>query len=176
MADRATVTGSIGVVSGMLPLRGLREKIGIEPQVVTSGKHKAMGAFDPLTPEQRRLVQELVSAMHDEFLSDVLKGRKRVQPKLDESRIRAIADGRVISGTQAKELGLVDALGGFHEALLLAGSMGGIKGEPRTVEYGRRGYLERLLSTSRTISPIPPVGDSLFYSHLAAALGGSNLR
>jgi protease-4 len=176
VADRATITASIGVVSGMLPLRGLLEKIGIEPQVVASGKHKAMGAFDPLTPEQRRLVQELVSTLHEEFLSDVLKGRKRVQPELDETRIQEIADGRVVSGLQAKELGLVDELGGFHDALLLAGRLGGIKGEPRTVEYGRRSFVERLLSTSRIASPIQPVGDYLFYSHLAAALSGSNLR
>ena len=176
VANRATVTASIGVLSIDMPLRGMFKKIGIDPDVVASGENKAMGAFDPLTPKQRKLVQDLVNRMAEEFVSDVLKGRKRVVRKLNETRIREIADGRVVSGIEAKELGLVDQLGGYHDALLLAGRLGKIRGIPRTVEYGGRGLVDRLFGTSRAAPPIPPVGDYLFYSHLAAALGGSSLR
>lgn len=175
-ADRATITASIGVVSTALPLRGLLKKVGVEPEVITSGENKAMGAFDPLTREQRKLIQDLINTLHEQFVGDVLRGRKLVVRNLDEARIREIADGRVMSGVEAKEVGLVDELGGYHEALLRAGELGGIKGEPKTVEYGGRGFMERLFGTSRAVSPINSVGDYLFYSHLAAALSGSSLR
>jgi protease-4 len=176
VASPASVTASIGVLSVDMPMRGLFNKLGIDPNVVTSGKNKAMGAFDPLTREQRQMVQGLVDRLAAQFLGDVLKGRRRVVPKLDEKRIREIADGRVVSGDEAKQLGLVDQLGGYHDALLLAGRLAGIKGEPRTTEYGRPGLVERVLGSSARAPVVPHVGDYLFYSPLAAALGGESLQ
>ena len=127
-----TLTGSIGVISQVPNLKGLFEKLGIEMEVFTAGKYKDMYAgVRELTPEERELLQEMTDQLYDQFVQVVVDGRG-----LSEAKVRDLATGQLYTGEQAKELGLVDELGGLNTAIDLAASLAGIK-EPK-VEYYRR--------------------------------------
>ncbi|MCK4722000.1 MAG: S49 family peptidase, partial [Dehalococcoidia bacterium] len=108
------------------------EKLGIEMEVFTAGKYKDMYAgVRELTPEERELLQEMTDQLYDQFVQVVVDGRG-----LSEAKVRDLATGQLYTGKQAKELGLVDELGGLNTAIDLAASLAGIK-EPK-VEYYRR--------------------------------------
>ena len=106
-ANRNTWTGSIGVKTGTLyDVRGLLDKLGIKTNTITSGRNKAMGSMTTeLTDEQREILQSLIDEAYNQFVRIVAKGRN-----MSESRVREIADGRVYSASQAKELGLIDGV------------------------------------------------------------------
>jgi len=132
VAQPGTLTGSIGVISQVPNLKGLFEKLGIEMEVFTAGKYKDMYAgVRELTPEERELLQEMTDQLYDQFVQVVVDGRG-----LSETKVRDLATGQLYTGKQAKELGLVDELGGLNTAIDLAASLAGIK-EPK-VEYYRR--------------------------------------
>ncbi|HOQ08550.1 MAG TPA: signal peptide peptidase SppA [Syntrophomonadaceae bacterium] len=115
MANGATLTGSIGVIMQLSNLEGLYEKLGIKEEVIKSGKHKDMGsATRTLTEEERRLLEDIVGDSYDQFLDQVLKGRSG---KISREKLLEVADGRIISGRQALELGLVDGIGNYYDAL-----------------------------------------------------------
>ena len=85
-----------------------------------------------MTPEERAVLQAVLDDMHDQFITAIAEGRH-----LAKDRVRTLADGRVYSGRMAQDLGLVDALGGFDEAVRLAGELAGIPGKPRLVRPRR---------------------------------------
>ena len=125
----ATLTGSIGVISEIPNLKGLFDKLGIEMEVFTGGKHKDMYAgLRELTPEEKVIMQEITDQIYDQFVQVVVEGRG-----LSEDKVRELATGQLYTGVQAKELGLVDELGGLNEAIDLAASLAGI--EKPKVEY-----------------------------------------
>jgi protease-4 len=125
----ATLTGSIGVISEMPNLKGLFEKLGIKMEVFTAGKHKDMYAgLRELTPEEKVIMQEMTDQLYDQFVQVVAEGRN-----LSEDKVRELATGQLYTGVQAKELGLVDELGGLNTAIDLAASLAGI--EKPEVEY-----------------------------------------
>ena len=125
----ATLVGSIGVISEIPNLKGLFDKLGIEMEVFTAGKYKDMFAgFRELTPEEKAIMQEITDQIYDQFVQVVVEGRG-----LSEDKVRELATGQLYTGVQAKELGLVDELGGLNEAIDLAASLAGI--EKPTVEY-----------------------------------------
>jgi len=135
-----TLTGSIGVIAEVPNLEGLFEKLGIEMEVFTAGKHKDMYAgLRELTPEERVLMQEMTDQLYDQFIQVVAEGRS-----LSEEKVRELATGQLYTGVQAKELGLVDELGGLNAAIDLAASLANVK-EPE-VEYYKR-ETPSLLST-----------------------------
>ena len=124
-----TLTGSIGVISQVPNLKGLYEKLGIEMEVFTGGKHKDMYVgVRELTPEERKLMQDMTDQIYDQFVRVVAEGRG-----LSMSKARDLATGQLYTGEQAKDLGLVDELGGLETAVDLAASLAGIE-EPK-VEY-----------------------------------------
>src|SRR4030043_1065621 len=124
-----TLTGSIGVISEMPNLKGLFDKLGIDMQVFIAGKHKDMYAgLRELTPEEKVIMQEMTDQLYDQFVQVVVNGRG-----MSEEKVRELATGQLYTGVQAKELGLVDELGGLNEAIDLAASLAGI--EKPTVEY-----------------------------------------
>jgi len=124
-----TLTGSIGVISEMPNLKGLFDKLGIDMQVFIAGKHKDMYAgLRELTPEEEVIMQDMTDQLYNQFVQVVAKGRG-----LSEDKVRALATGQLYTGIQAKELGLVDELGGLNTAIDLAASLAGIS-EPE-VEY-----------------------------------------
>ena len=109
-ANRMTMTGSIGVIMSSVDTTGLQKLIGIKEENITSGPNKAMG--NPLTEEQRAILQSLVDESYDIFVDIIAENRK-----LDKAKVLEIADGRVYSAYQAKELGLIDEVGSCEEAL-----------------------------------------------------------
>lgn len=129
VANAGTLTGSIGVIMEIPNVKGLMEKIGIEAQVIKSGKHKDIASvFKSLGPDEKEILQSVLDDVHDQFIQAVSDGRG-----IDFEDAKKLADGRIFTGRMAKEFGLVDELGGLEDAIALAGQLSGIKGKPEVV-------------------------------------------
>ncbi|MDA8334199.1 MAG: signal peptide peptidase SppA [Peptococcaceae bacterium] len=136
VADPATVTGSIGVITRVPQLTSLYRRMGIEEEVFKSGKYKDMGSPGrALTGDERSIFVAMVEDVYGQFVNHVAGSRH-----LSAGRVRELADGRVYTGRQAVGAGLVDALGNLDDAVRLAGSLAGVKGEPRVVEVRLGGW------------------------------------
>lgn len=109
-ANRMTMTGSIGVIMSMTDTTGLQELLGIKTENIVSGKNKAMG--NPLTDEQREILQIMIDESYDIFVDVVAEGRS-----LPREKVKELADGRIYSALQAKELKLIDEVGTLEEAM-----------------------------------------------------------
>jgi protease IV len=113
-AREGTLTGSIGVLLETGEVSGLLKMIGVNAEAITSGPMKDQPSLiRPLTPQGRDVLQGLVMDMYDQFVGMVASGRH-----LDVTRVRELADGRAYTGNQALKLGLIDAIGGEHDARL----------------------------------------------------------
>jgi protease-4 len=159
VANPGTLTGSIGVIMGYTNFEKLLKKIGLLPVVIKSGPYKDVGSpARPMTDEERELLQEVVAKIHQQFIRAIAEGRK-----LEVSQVKLIADGRIFSGEQAKELGLVDRIGNFEDALKWAGELGGIDGEVVPVYAG-----DKKLSLLRYLleSSIKIISDYLMASNI----------
>ena len=133
IANPGTITGSIGVIMEFANAEELFKKIGVSAIIIKSGDYKDTGSpLRKMTPEERRLLEGFVGNVHQQFVTAVAEGRK-----MSEETVRTIADGRIFSGQQAQELGLLDSLGNMEDAIALAAELGGIKGEPSVV-YGEK--------------------------------------
>jgi protease IV len=133
VANPGTLTGSIGVIMQLAEIEGLLRKVGVRYEVIKAGRFKDSASFArPMTPEERAVLQVVLDDMHDQFVTAIAEGRR-----LSKERVRSLADGRIYSGRMAKELGLVDALGGLDEAVRIAGELGGVPGKPRLVRPRR---------------------------------------
>jgi protease-4 len=133
MANPGTITGSIGVVMQFANLEELFKKIGYKGYVIKSGTYKDVGSpFREMTPEEKELLQEVIDTVHQQFIKAVAEGRK-----LPLEKVAAIADGRIFSGEQARDLGLVDEMGNLEDTIDMAARMAGIKGKP-VVIYPRK--------------------------------------
>jgi protease-4 len=136
MASPGSATGSIGVIMQLANVEQLTKKLGVDFYSLKAGALKDMGSpFKPLTPEEKAVFQTLLNNIHEQFIKDVAKNRK-----LPVEKVRALADGRVYTGQEAKALGLVDALGNFNDAVQQAGRMGGIRGKIETVYPEKKGF------------------------------------
>jgi protease-4 len=136
-----TLTGSIGVISTFINAQELLDDLGVEATVIASGENKDFGSyFNELTPEQEEIWRSITNELFDEFVRVIVDGRN-----MSESAVRELADGRVYSGRQAVDNGLVDELGDLDEAIQKAADLGGITGDPRIVEYQRVPTFEDLL-------------------------------
>jgi protease IV len=123
VARRNTLTGSIGVLAIRPVALGLYEKLGINPVVLERGAHA--GLLDPSRrpgPDELRVIEAQIGRIYTQFKDRVARGRK-----MQLSDLEGIAGGRVWTGAEALELGLVDETGGFREALLKARELGGIE-------------------------------------------------
>ncbi len=124
-----TMTGSIGVIMEFPNAEELFQKVGLGWEVVTSGAHKDLGGFArALSPEDREILEELVRDVHEQFVEVVAENRG-----LDRETVLGLADGRVYTGRQANELGLVDGLMTLPETIALAGRMAGLGTDPTIV-------------------------------------------
>ena len=132
LANAGTLTGSIGVIMQLTNVEELMKKVGVKGINVKSGANKDLGSpFQPLSPEGRQILQSLVDDVHSQFVVAVAQSRG-----MDEAVVRKLADGRVYSGAQAKDLGLVDEIGTLEDAIELAAKRAGIAAEP-PVYYSR---------------------------------------
>jgi protease-4 len=156
LANPGTLTGSIGVIMQLANFQDLLEKIGVKNVVVKSGKFKDIGSpFRPMQDEDRKLLQLVMDDVHRQFIDAVAEGRS-----LDQAEVEQLADGRVFTGQQAKSILLVDDIGDLHDAIKLAGELGGIEGEPRVMETSKpfsfRNLLENtFLGNVRTFTSAP---------------------
>ena len=134
VANPGSITGSIGVIMELANVSGLMKKVGVESVVIKSGKYKDMGSiFRTMTKEERDLLQGMMDDVHDQFIEAVAVGRD-----IEKERLIPIADGRVFTGRQAKELGLVDEIGNMQDAIRITADMVGIVGEPSILEKKKR--------------------------------------
>ena len=109
VAEPATLTGSIGVVMMKFVVDGTLKKLGINMEPVTQGRYADLySPVRPFTPEERAKIREQMQATYDTFVEKAAAGRRTTPEKID-----AIAQGRVWTGQQAKQIGLVDELGGL---------------------------------------------------------------
>lgn len=142
VASGASLTGSIGVIMQLSNLEGLYEKLGIRNQTIKSGKHKDIGStMREVSAEEEKILQELVDDSYQQFLTQVQKGR---QEKISAEKLLEIADGRIFTGKQALELGLVDSLGNYYDAVRQAEKMAGIKGESKIEVLNVLNWWDRL--------------------------------
>jgi len=146
-AHAGTVTGSIGVIVQLANAEDLLRKIGVEPVVITSGPFKDSGSpMRALRPEERQVFQTLVDDVYQQFVEAVVEGRN-----LPVSEVRQAADGRIYTGRQAKELRLVDELGGLQDAITYVSTTLGLEGKPRLVQEGK----ERLWWLKYMLESVP---------------------
>jgi protease-4 len=158
VAQPATLTGSIGVVLARPNVAGLLARLGINTEIITRGKFAALDSFTtPLTADERaKLVAEL-NLIYDVFVERVARGRNLTPEQVD-----AIGRGRVWTGAQARDIGLVDELGGFRAALRAAKEVSGVdvNEEVELVFYPRRKSVMQRLSeilSTRARAELPPV-------------------
>jgi protease-4 len=141
-AEPTTITGSIGVFGLQFDLQKLASDHGVTFDSVKTGKFAdALTIARPKTEEELAVFQRMVDWIYSQFIAKVAEGRK-----LKPSFVEEIAQGRVWSGTEAKKLGLVDELGGLHEAVAYAANRAGLGTNFRIVEYPRSKNLSEALA------------------------------
>ncbi len=132
VANPSTITGSIGVIMVLLNLEEAAGKLGVKPVVVKAGRLKDIGSpFRRMTREERRIFQRLLDQAHERFMNVVAQGRR-----MSIESVRGLATGRIYSGQQARELGLVDRLGTFDDAIREAKRLERLR-EATVVQYDR---------------------------------------
>ena len=141
VANRGTLTGSIGVIGEFLQFHDAMDKLGIHAKTIKSGRLKDAGSrTQPMTEDAEKYFQSLMDDVHRQFINVV-------EDERDLSHALAIdlADGRVYTGEKAVKLGLVDTIGTFEDAVSIAAMLAGIDGEPSLVrERERRSWMDRM--------------------------------
>lgn len=136
IANPGTITGSIGVIMGFANFQELLRKIGMVPVVIKSGQYKDIGSpVREMTKDERSILQNLSNRIHRQFIADIAKGRG-----MDLAKVEGIADGRIFTGEDAKNLGLIDRLGNLEDAIEWAGRIGGIKGKISAVYVPKKKF------------------------------------
>lgn len=137
-ADPSSVVGSIGVIGGGFDVTGLMDKLGIQRRLKTSGSNKGMGdPFSPESPEQAQIWQQMLDQIHGEFIKAVREGRGN---RLKEKENPDLFSGRVYTGVQAKNIGLIDDFGSIYSVAR------DVVKAPELVDYTPEDDLSKLLS------------------------------
>lgn len=159
-ANGATITGSIGVIMQFANFQELFDKLGIKVEVIKSGEFKDVGSNSrQLTEEEEELLQELIIDTWDQFVADIVSARS-----LPREQVEAVADGRILSGRQALEVGLVDELGGLEEAIAKAKDLANIEGTVEIKEYNdKTNFLYRF---TQLLNPLKQPTVQLKYQQL----------
>jgi len=153
-ANPGTITGSIGVIINFLNAEKLLGKIGIDFVTVKSGKYKDAGSFSrQASEEEKKLFQKLIDDVLNQFVDDVVQSRTEQLAKVinlkekDEIKrkqiikkyvLEKIADGRIITGFEAKKLGLIDEIGNIDDAIEGTAAMVGISGRPLVISEKKK--------------------------------------
>lgn len=123
VANPGTITGSIGVIMEFPVLKDLLDKIGIEFEVIKSKEHKDIGSpFRKMSSTEKELLHDVVIDVYHQFVEATVKARN-----LPEDSVLKYADGRILTGRQALEVGLIDSLGSFEDAVAITGELAGIE-------------------------------------------------
>jgi protease-4 len=125
-ANPSTITGSIGVIMELMNVEDVLKKIGLKSNTIKAGEYKDTGSpFRPMTPEERAYMDGIVTNIYDQFTKDVATGRK-----MNVETVKKLAEGRIYTGTMAKDVGLVDAIGNFYDTVDAMKADLRIKGKP----------------------------------------------
>ena len=145
IANELTITGSIGVIMQTMNYRGLMDKVGIQPMVFKSGRHKDMlsSSKDPedIDPVERQIVMDMIMETYQRFTQVVSDGRSaaaainQTDGRPLANNWKDFADGRILTGSKAFDLGLVDELGNFETAVLTAEKLAKIDGKAHLIRY-----------------------------------------
>ncbi len=126
-AQPGTLTGSLGVVGGTLALGGLYDKVGITTETISRGKNAGiLSGTQPFTASEKKAMEALMNEVYDQFLDRVTENRASVGKKFNRKQLIDLAEGRIWTGTQALDRGLVDALGSLDDAIADAKVLGGL--------------------------------------------------
>ncbi|MEM7130644.1 MAG: signal peptide peptidase SppA [Chloroflexota bacterium] len=157
-ASPHTLTCSIGVIIQLLNYDDLAAEYGVDSIVYKSGTFKDMGnPFEDATEAEEAIWRSMIDEAYDAFVAIVAEGRG-----LKDGTVREFADGRICTGKQAMELNLVDNLGYLPDVIKRAGELGGIEGDPPTIEYNQEpSFLELLTSFSHRPSLIGEIKELL---------------
>jgi len=149
VAHPTTVTGSIGVLMLTVNSGGLLEKIGVTTTYIKSGQYKDMGnPFRGLTTEEQAIFQEVIDRLYGRFVTLVAKERR-----LDESKVRALADGRIYTAEEALSFGLVDRIGYLEDAIALAKGSAGLTDAKIVIYHRPRQYRATIYSAADPPAP-----------------------
>lgn len=141
IANPGTLTGSIGVIMEIPNIEGLMNKIGVKTEVIKSGTHKDLASiFRGIKKEEREILQNVLDNVHEQFIRAVAEGRNMLPDD-----VKKIADGRIFTGEQALEAGLIDELGNLEDSIKTAAKLAGIKGEPTVVSKKEKLSIVNLL-------------------------------
>lgn len=163
IAEPTTITGSIGVIIVDINAAGLMDKLGLSDTSVTSGPHKdLMSPLRQPKQDEHTIVQNVVDGLYRRFVSVVKANR----PDLDADRLDMITDGRIFPASQARQLGLVDAIGHQHEVLAAARSAAGVD-QARVIRYYAGRQAPTTLSAAATTATARP-GAAAWLSSLGA--------
>lgn len=147
-ANPATMTGSIGVYIPYANWEELYNKIGIRQEKIKSGPHKdILSPERQMTTEERAIIQAMVDDLYNQFVTVVAEGRH-----MDPARVRQLADGRVYTGSQAKEAGLVDEMGTLYDAIDGTAQLAGIQGKPQIKEYVKQTPWQMIFGSGSQLS------------------------
>jgi protease-4 len=156
-ANAGTITGSIGVIIRVPHYYKLLDKIGIDIQNIKSGRYKDIGSpHREMSGAELKLFQGVIDDTHERFISDICAARG-----MNADSVLELADGRIFTGNQAIEAGLVDTLGGLEDAMSYLKNLTGLPEKARVVEKSQRGkWLEELVGGR--ISALFPAGRKAF--------------
>ena len=150
VAEPGTITGSIGVIGGKYSTKGLYDKLGINKEIIKRGKHADIySSYSGYTPEEQEIVKKQMKEIYNDFISKVTRGRKH----LTRADVEKVSQGLVWTGRQAKEIGLVDELGGLSKALSIAQIKAGLANKQvEIVRLPKRPLISQLLTNIQLIS------------------------
>ncbi|MCK4905775.1 signal peptide peptidase SppA [bacterium] len=153
VSNPGAITGSIGVIISITNVEKLFEKIGVGVEVIKSKELKDIGSsMRAMTDEEREILKDMVDSAYQQFLTAVKKGRGAV---MTEEKIEEVSDGRIMTGAQAKEIGLVDELGNLEDAINIAAELAGIKKDDIKVFEERRDWKKMLMQQLGTKASNP---------------------
>ena len=164
-----TQTGSIGVILQMPNFTTVADKVGVQMVTIKSGALKDAGnQFRPMTEEERKFLEDVAARVHKNFIQAVVDGRN-----LPLERVKSFSDGRVLLGSEAKELGLVDDFGDVYDAARAALALAKIELKPDEVPnlvYAnkKKGFLERALDSQSLIPSLIEEGSIPTLKYLAS--------
>ncbi len=164
VSNPGTLTGSIGVILQYPTFGELMKKVGVELETIKSGELKDVGNYSRrMTDAEEQMLRSVIMDSYEQFVEVVARGRG-----METEAVKPLADGRIYTGLQAYNLGLVDTLGTFHDALNIAAEMVDLDPNPETVREVKRkpGFFELMSETVtsvKTVFSAESVGPQLLY-------------
>ncbi|MBN4057100.1 signal peptide peptidase SppA [bacterium AH-315-J21] len=164
VSNPGTLTGSIGVILQYPTFGELMKKVGVELETIKSGELKDVGNYSRrMTDAEEQMLRSVIMDSYEQFVEVVARGRG-----METEAVKPLADGRIYTGLQAYNLGLVDTLGTFHDALNIAADLVGLEANPETVREVKRkpGFFELMgetVTSVKTAFSAESVGPQLLY-------------